>query len=226
MGKRCGIVVGGQGDPFVRPAGDLRDHILGGGDGFRLFHPDGNGSRGSLHQFEGVLRIDVDAGNFPSLRHIGTERLPIDVPVFIAEIPVVGNEPDGACVQQVLVDPVGDPRIQQDDLSLCLHEGGRIRVGQVAQRRFHAAAAAQLESRARNLLPVRGQYGFTDLRRLHVEGLQERCYTALFAQSLQVSCRLLFLFGSADADIVCLFQDFPDCFWFHAFCPLSFNCYC
>ena len=209
--------MGAEDDPFLRPAGKLGHHIPGGGDGLRLLHGDADLFRRGAHQGEGVLGVDIHAGNLPAFGHVGTEGLLVDIPVREMHVSVIGDEPHGAGIQQILIHPVGDPRIQQDDFPLGPGQGRGIGVGQVAQGRLHAAAGAQLIPFAGNRPAVRRQGSGVNLRRIHVKGLHIRPGSQLFTKAPQVFGGLFLLRGPAGAHIIRLFQNLPNGLFIHRF---------
>ena len=77
-----------------------------------------------------------------------------DVPVPIVDVAVVSEEAHGAVCQQILVEEIPHAGVQQGDLAPHRRQGGRVRVGQVAQLRFHSAAAAAPVTPAGDLLAV------------------------------------------------------------------------
>ena len=160
-------------NPLIGPARKLRNHIPGCGYRFRLLHPEGNCLRGGLDQAEGVLRVNVDTGDLSTFGDIGPERFLIHIPVRIMDVPVIGDESHRAGIQQILVNPVRDAGIQQDDFSPGLSKRSRVSVGKIAQRRFHPAAAAQLIACTGNFPAVRCQGSCPNFRGIHLEGFLE-----------------------------------------------------
>ena len=110
----------GQNDPFIRCARNLRNHIVGFFDTLCLLHTNADHFRCSLYQRKRILGIDIDARYFSALGDIRAQHFGIDVAVCIMHVTIVRDKPDSTRIQQVLICPVGNAGIQQNDFSLCL----------------------------------------------------------------------------------------------------------
>ena len=118
--QRRRIIMCGQNDPFIRCARNLCNNIVGFFDALCLLHTDADHLRRGFHQCKRILGIDIDARYFSALGNIWAQHFRINVAVGIMHVTVICNKPDSARIQQVLIGPVGNAGIQQNDFSLCL----------------------------------------------------------------------------------------------------------
>ena len=101
--------MGGQHDPFIGGAGDLRHHVPGFAGVFVLFDDDLRGGMVVFDDLNRILGVAVDCQgllSFGSLPAKAPLFFLVDVIVAEIDVAVVGDDSRGAGFRQVLIDPV------------------------------------------------------------------------------------------------------------------------
>ena len=134
--------MGGQHDPLVGGAGQFRDHIAGSALILLLLQLDGSPLGTCRDQLHRILGIDVHTGDLVALVHIAAQLPLVDITVGVIAVAVVGNEAHRAVFQDVLIQPVAQVAVHQNDpaTAICQRLAGL--VGQIIQLRFQIGTAA------------------------------------------------------------------------------------
>ena len=170
-----GVVVGGEHDGFGNFAWQVQNDVPGFALVFRLLQDDFRRGGPGIHNGDGVLGVDVHAGDLIPVGYAGSQLPLVHVVVNIVGVAVVGDEAHGPVGEQVLIDPVTQVAVDEDDFALAAAQGaGVLAVPQVVEGGLHRAASGIFVALAGIFLAVQGQGGFLQVRHLHGEGLDDR----------------------------------------------------
>ena len=172
--KRGGIIVGGEHNILLRLAGHIQHHILGGVGVFLLLQGDLRCFGTLLDHCNGILGVDVDAGDHIALAHIAAKLPGVDIPVGIVGVAVVGDEARRAVGQNVLVHPVAQIAVDHHDLAPALAQRPSILVAQIIKRGLQLCVTGAHIALAGNILPINGEGRLFNVPQGHLKGLLRR----------------------------------------------------
>ena len=220
-GEGGGIVMGGQHDGLLHLAGQIENHIAGGAFGFLLVDGDLHGLHTAFDQRDGLLGVDVDTGDARAAVNIGAQLPLVDVLVRIVGIAVKGDEAEGAVIQNIVIEPVFQITLAEDDLAAALLQRPRIGIAEVIERGFYLTAAGTVVALAGDGAAVCQQFRLAKIECIHFECLNFSVKTYLCAAGGEIFGAAKLFGAAAGADIGGVLQNLGDFGRFHNISSLS-----
>ena len=150
-----GIVMGGKGNVLVNLSRHVQNNIVGLAGVLFLLQSNLRPGHALANQLDGILGVDVHAGNPAAVVDMGPQLPLVDIPIRVIGIAVVGHEAHRAVFQQILIEPVAQIPVNHHDFSPAKAQGVSIGVPQIAERCFHLSASGAQVSLTGHLHAVR-----------------------------------------------------------------------
>ena len=212
----------GKDDVFAVFAGNIQNHIVGISGILLLLQGDDRGLSAGLYQLNGILGVDVDTQHFLALVYILSQLPLINIPVGVIGVAVIGDKAYSAIFQQILVLPVAQIAVKEDDLTLALAKTAGGIVPQIVNRCLHGAGTGAEISLAGDLRSVNGQSGGFHIGHGNGKRFQGGLKTQFFTLCLQIESAAQLFRGAAGADISGIGKDPLDGGLIHRWYFLSF----